>query len=552
MTIKGKIRSPEVFTYYVTGSLEERCKNTALQAMLKKIKDGGKNAFLNNEQLKSFTKGMLYSFKSEGLLNKDDTLTSCGEEIIESGKSWKTLKGAFFSTVFHHSDDDFLLKCVPVSRENTGKKSDEELFSNISKLHFTEGLFKTDKTEFRKIDFDKNAAKQTDPLNPSVTFEFDFETRESLITVQVNSGKENYKITTNDSSVFYIVKSDIAYQWLEKLKSTDVFDIDKNETRGVFIKFADKAGFSSVSNYCEQFFGTGSFSISVEDESYHYEITDIGLAVKDEDTRDILLMEYLLQKAESEYLGYNEVGKLMNDFQDLFFEIPAIEKSSNEIYKHLQEEARNRVSKNAAPYLHLMAYADLSPDKTLLPYICDNQVYDLSGQDTCIDDIVRKLFGDERDKKSVTTMSKYTAENPWNARNMMLFAESLHNKYGITLNLITHFETSEKNAKFKTENELWQDKLRRCPFITIRDEKKIALQEIHDRYFKVVRSTENGEQSEWWVLTGELDKLDFGDRRNGKSIREDIKTDTQGKVTEMRFMKIKEEGVPHILKGMMQ
>lgn len=234
MTIKGKIRSPEVFTYYVTGSLEERCKNAALQAILKKIKDGGKNAFLNDEQLKSFANGMLNSFKSEGLLNQDNTLTSCGEEIIESGKSWKTLKGAFFSTVFHHSDDDFLLKCVPVSRENTGKKSDEELFSNISKLHFTEGLFKTDKTEFRKIDFDKNAAKQTDLLNPSVTFEFDFETRESLITVQVNSGKENYKITTNDSSVFYIVNSDIAYQWLEKLESTDVFDIDKNETRGVF------------------------------------------------------------------------------------------------------------------------------------------------------------------------------------------------------------------------------------------------------------------------------------------------------------------------------
>lgn len=552
MTIKGKIRSPEVFTYYVTGSLEERCKNTALQGMLKKIKDGGKNAFLNNEQLKPFAEGMLNSFKSEGLLNQDDTLTSYGEEIIKSGKSWKTLKGAFFSTVFHHSDNDFLLKCAPVSRENTGKKSDEELFSNISKLHFTEDLFKTDKTEFRKIDFNENAAKQTDPLNPSVTFEFDFETRESLITAQVNSGKENYKITTNDHSVFYIVNLAKAYQWLEKLEKKGVFDIDENETRGVFIKFADKAGFSSVSNYCEQFFGTGSFSISVEDELYHYEITDIGLAVKDEDTRDILLMEYLLQKAESEYLGYNEVGKLVNDFQDLFFEIPAIEKSSNEIYAHLQEEARNRASENAAPYLHLMAYADLSPDKTLRPYICDNQVYDFSGQDACMDDIVRSLLGDKRDIKSVTTMSKYTAENPWNARNIMLFAESLHNKYGITLNLITHFETSEKNAKFKTENKQWENKLRNYDFITVRDKSKTDLQEIHDRYFKVVRDTENGEQSEWWILSGELDKLDFGDRGSGKKIREDIKTDTQGEVTEMRFMKIKEEGVPHILKGMMQ
>lgn len=45
MTIKGKIRSPEVFTYYVTGSLEERCKNTALQAMLKKLKMVGKMHF---------------------------------------------------------------------------------------------------------------------------------------------------------------------------------------------------------------------------------------------------------------------------------------------------------------------------------------------------------------------------------------------------------------------------------------------------------------------------------------------------------------------------
>ncbi len=88
MRLTGSLKRPTIKKYYVTGSLQQKMENPALQKMLKKIKDGGMNAFLNDQELGKFAKGLISSFESDGYLNKDKTLTPAGEDIVSTGMAW--------------------------------------------------------------------------------------------------------------------------------------------------------------------------------------------------------------------------------------------------------------------------------------------------------------------------------------------------------------------------------------------------------------------------------------------------------------------------------
>ena len=72
MKLKGKLIEPKISRYYVTGSIEENIKNDALKDILQIIKQGGKNALLNNKDLKNFAENMLLKFKEQEYLNQMD------------------------------------------------------------------------------------------------------------------------------------------------------------------------------------------------------------------------------------------------------------------------------------------------------------------------------------------------------------------------------------------------------------------------------------------------------------------------------------------------
>ena len=124
MKYVGNLSNPEIHTYYVTGSLEQKNDNKALQKMLRKIKDGGMNAFLNDKELGKFAKGLQSSFVSDGFINKDNTLTSSGNEILETGKSWHGLEGAFFITVLEYNGEPYLLAAELVNDMNVNNQGD--------------------------------------------------------------------------------------------------------------------------------------------------------------------------------------------------------------------------------------------------------------------------------------------------------------------------------------------------------------------------------------------------------------------------------------------
>ena len=121
MKLKGCLTRPTIKKYYGTGSLQQKRENPALKEMLKNIKDGGINAFLNDKELKQFAQGLISSFESEGYLNKDKTLTPSGEDIVETGKAWRGLQGAFSLTVLEYQGKAYLLDAVLVKENDVGE-----------------------------------------------------------------------------------------------------------------------------------------------------------------------------------------------------------------------------------------------------------------------------------------------------------------------------------------------------------------------------------------------------------------------------------------------
>ena len=109
MKLTGKLINPNIHTYYVTGSLEQKGNNQPLRKMLRKIKEGDMNDFLNDPELGNFAHGLKDSFDRDGYINKNNSLTPSGEDIVKTGKSWHSLQGAFLLTVLEYDEKVYLL-----------------------------------------------------------------------------------------------------------------------------------------------------------------------------------------------------------------------------------------------------------------------------------------------------------------------------------------------------------------------------------------------------------------------------------------------------------
>mgnify|MGYP007070210242 CR=1 FL=1 len=274
----------------------------------------------------------------------------------------------------------------------------------------------------------------------------------------------------------------------------------------------------------------------------------------DEETATILLNEYLVRAAERSYLGYEETGRLVTAFQALFtspdgtmLACPAITENTKTIYDMLVARAKEISSQNPLAYLHLQAYIDLSPEDTIKPYIEKEHTLNLTNQELSFMELVGRIFGTERTVKSISLLSKYTATNGRNARAVMLFAESTAVQFGVQPTLIT----TKAEVRPSTNKELaesdkeWYEKMKK--FVSVIEMPLEEIKTIHDRYYKIVRTDGN---TEWWVLTGELDSLRF--ENDNPRIREDISTTENGTVKEMTFSRIKESGVPAMVVKLME
>lgn len=556
MKLAGKLENPDIHTYYVTGSLEQKTENAPLQKMLKKIKDGGMNTFLNNSKLKGFAQGLCYSFKNDGYINEDGSITAAGEDIVNTGRAWHSLQGAFLFTVFEYNDRAYLLDAELVKDIEKDSDKNAVFAQPCPKKEFRDSEYAgIDGKSFRKIRTDENWAYWSkQPKGMSVEFEFDYERDKCAVTATFDNKKCTF--TTKESSDFSVMKRADAHRVLEEYENEEgTFDYAPIDTKSVKIRVSAAQDIADK-QWLEDFFKQGYFSLEISERDIVGSINDIHLYIDKDDTAtaEILLNEYLLRKAESTYLGYEETGRLVNTFQELFVSqdestaaCPPIMKETKAVYDGLVKRAKDIAAEHPNAYLHLQAYIDLAPANTLKPYIEEEPTMNLTNQEISFNDLVVKIFGEERNVTAISALSKYTASNGRNARAFMLLAESIAQKFGKNLTLITTDETANSSPGYRDSDKKWFEKMRKCKHIQLNIQKRDGLKDIHDRYFKITRSDSS---VEWRVMTGELDTIRF--ENDAPRIREDIRCDEKGKVKEMTVSKIKQDGVPDKLVKIME
>ena len=555
MKCNGSLNNPQIYKYYVTGSLEYKMKNEALQKMLTKIRDGGMNTFLNDSDRKKFTKNMREIFLSEGYINPNNTLTAIGSDIADSGDFWRGLQGAFFFTVLEYNGEPYLLDAELVDEKNSQnkEKSVVDFQSSETAKQFS------DETEYslkyRKICIEANWAKSTvQPNSAAVAFSFDYENNKCEVEVTWEDGEKEKRcnFSTTEESHFALLQRQEALDLLEKVENNeDVFNFNKNDTRSIQIALSDIDQVIDK-QWLKEFYKSGVFSFkNIPHKDFKANIESVHLYIDQDDikTFDALLKYYLFCKAERSYLGYTEVGYLVNVFQDLFVAptekgvaFPSMNLPTKEIYDDLLSYARKNAKTRPASYLHLQAFIDLSPADTIKPHIYDEQMINLTNQCISFEELVQRVFGKERDIEKICVLSKYTASNGRNARAMMLFAESVKKSFGIDVTIITTPDEVRPNEseEYRQSDKAWYNKMKHSNNLKIIEKSSSEIRDIHDRYYKVVRKDDI---IEWWVMTGELDSLRF-DKDNYSMIREDITIEDKGFVKEMTFSKIRQSGVP--------
>lgn len=560
MRLEGELTRPSIKKYYATGTLEQKMVNKPLQQMLKKIQDGGMNEFLNDKELGQFAGGLQENFQKEGYLNKDDTLTPSGEDVVTSGKAWRGLQGAFSFTVLEYQGKAYLLDAVLVEEYNRDINPHDRC-----PYKFNEVYSAVDEKEFRNVQLDQNWAEyKQDVQSPSVKFVYEYDTDECMVRACWKDSGKDYKIsfTTTDKSDFVIIKENDAQELLkEREESEGVFEFSYQYNKSIQIVVQDSSELDEK-NWIKDFFKKGCFdfdNILLDRNEGIATIKDICLYIEQEDTNSmlVLLQEFLLDKARTSYLGYEEVGRLVNEFQELFTSpyekcpsCPPIMEDTKSIYNMLVERAKEAYEKNdSVPYLHLQAYIDLSPEDTKKPYMELTAPVNLTNKELSFEKLVQEVFGCERTIESVCLLSKYTSSNGRNARAITLFAKSIAQCFGASTRLVTTKSEMRpsNNQEYRGSDQKWYKKMKECVHLKVVEKKLEEIKDIHDRYFMISRTDGS---VEWWTLTGELDSLRFNN--DTPRIRKDITITTEGRVKEMTFAKIKKGGVPELARKLME
>lgn len=537
MKLKVNLKDANISQFNATGELEKKLEDDPLKEMLKKIKNGGMNTFLNDNDLKNHAKRLQSSFKKEGLIDSSDLLTQIGEDVVKTGKAWKSLSGLFKITICEYKGRIYVLD-VEIDKESKNDFSEKiqgkKILDNYS--------FKTNKCEVKNIKLDPNVI-DTSYKGNNVSVEFDYETKQCKINAELNSQK--YTFETEESSKIKFIDYNNALSILkESCIKYNCFSVNNTEISGITIEINEPQKINEIEKEIISFYESGKIKLELNKDDNDYLIEDIALRINanDMNTGENLLYKYLLKESDNNYIGYSEVGAMVTQFQNLFESIPPITESTKNIYNNLMKEAKDYQEKYNSAYLHLKAYIDLSPESVIKPYI--EKTIDFSNKKASFQKIVNEIFQEERDIKSISTLTKYASSNNRISRALIVLAETIKFKYGISLTVITTGQTKNNQSSCEYYNKMKNDKS-----IKLIERDFSEIEKIHDRYFKINRKNN---EVEWWKLSGELDALRFDNDFIQKQPRGDIKPDTEGFAGEMTFVRVSESGIPETLNKIME
>ena len=517
---KGNI---QIFDAIVTGEITSLENNEPLAMMLDKIHSDGIQCFLKDEQLSNFAKGLVNSFREEGLLS-GDTVTSAGLEIIETKKSWKKLQGQFKITVAFQDKFFYLVELNPNFDGDTSgytiKKMPIEFIGNYSN-NFGRCV--------KNIKFDTNWYISS----PS--------------TVEMDSCYDYVK----NKNIYELIYNDKKYSFDENEHTFKLYDSYNAKDRLVSaIQLYGGLSVAGVNVSINEFDITNLLMKGVIDsvlkkgyfdyKTDKYEIDEIRLNVSNEKLSKQLLLEYLLSKAETTYLGYGQITSLISEFYPLFNECVFVSDSTSQIYGQLIDLAKNRKS---IAYLRLLAYRDLLPDEISRDFELSTR--DFSNSKMSMNEIVNGIIGSSSNIKAVKMATQYACKNIGISRNALLFAKSLKRIYNVQLTFIT---CKDEDA---SENALtFFRRLKHDQSVLFKEVGKNEIaRKIHDRYILIEKDDGS---NDWYKMSGELDAIRYvNDFINGEP-NEKISEDTPAYIKEMTVSKLDESGIIPEVKSLME
>ena len=510
---KGEV---QVIEAIVTGELWSLKQNIPLAKMLDKIDKDGVLAFYQDESVKKFANGLINSFRQEGLMN-GDSLTQEGKTVVETEKAWKILKGQFKILVAFKDRYQYIVDCYPCAEVDvTGFKN------QTLPIKFV-GEYKNNfNVDIKKVVFDPTWYV-SEPKTIEMDSCYDYLNDKNVYEIIYNDKKyvfdENeytFKLFDSHNAVDLLVSAISIYKDLKVERSmVKLYNYDNNNPL--------------LFPVITEIFEKGSFDVRVNE----YAIEDIKISIENETVSKTLLLEYLLRKAEEKYLGYEEIRNLITSFYSLFGKRVSVSDSTERLYTQLLELSKLRKS---TAYLRLLAYKDLMPDELSRNFEIDTR--DFSNQRMSMDGIVREMFSDIKEIKSVKMATQYACKNISISRNARLFAESLKNMYNVPLTFITCNDESANETAKEFFNRLKHD--RNIKFILVGKEE--ISKKIHDRYIVVEK---DGDEKIWFKMSGELDAVRY-------DANDKVTKDTMAYIKEMTVYKVSDDGIIDDVKSLME
>lgn len=505
--------------YIVQGKVEVYQKDPALSSVLKRIADGGSVAALGD--LGVFAAGLSNSFESDKL-TMGDKITDKGQAIADSGYNWKGLSGRFILEVLNLENKLYLLDCINYNGQDNSAFMDTSEALNLPdeySIGFSKGyralslnphkqVVQTVKLVFVKVSYSFNEDKEYYSIQDSgdefVSSENFWHTTFDNACKALKFILENYGLSVQGKEV-YLTNVNKSNQLLR-------------ETIGILF---DKRGMISA-------------------EKDGVKVKDVQLIVEEPTVADELLFEYLSRAASKQYLGYSEIAALISEFYGFFRHCSFITKNTNGVYSEMLERT-SRENKKA--YLRLQAYRDIVPDIATSAFVVN--VKDLTNTQSSIMNVAQNLVGQAWDISSVTMITKYAFKNASISRAVTLLGNALKYKYNVGLTVITCKDNSYQAEVARD----FYEQLKSSDNITFIERQKNDIEQIHDRYYRIVH---NDGKVDWVVMTGELDALKYDkDFSNSRDARTDIVHTTNGYIKEMRIIRVSDDGIPSSVKAEM-
>lgn len=518
---KGKIN---IFDAIVIGEYDSLENNEPLASMLDIINNNGLNAFYANEQLAKFAKGLVSSFRDEGLMT-GDVLSQDGKDIIESRKSWKRLKGQFRITVAF-KDNFFYLVDALVNCD--GSTTGYEL-KQMGNIRFDGEYTNNFDKRFKGIKFDSNWY-----VSPVSSIEMDscYDYIKNKNVYELSYNERHYSFDENEFT-FRLFDSynavNILTQSLQVYKDLQV--------DGVNIRISQyDSNNPLIDGVITDIFQNGYFNYVGAD----YSIENIRLDVNNTAVAKGILIRFLLNHATKKYLGYGEISSLISEFYSLFNSCELIEDTTQQIYVDLLERSK---AQNLVAHLRLLAYQDLLPAEMDRGF--ELSIRDFSNTNKSMSAIVKEMFGGINGLKTITIATQYACKNIGISRNILLFAKSLKQLFNIQLNVISCYDDTASDIAISHYKNL-KHSGSILNFVEV-DKNEIA-RKVHDRYIYVEKI--DG-KDEWYKMSGELDAIRYNNDFVAGEPNKAINESTIAFIKEMTVSRIDESGIINDVKALM-